>query len=208
METTFPGTQLVGDTMPSSVCPNQFWRLNITSSFPHSFLRQDMPGELGFDKSRPDWLIDHLRSSKMIPLAWRLYMYMYGENIVVREDELLGSWQLRPFSQISGIHPYSAMNMNIDWVEINTSMIMLRECHFPVSPPQSCEMSNFYTDKNFSLNFTPKRVICNWYVFATKLVNPGQSRSLLVWFATFVVRLDIFIEFGLNVNVPGLKLPN
>ena len=39
-------------------------------------------------------------------------------------------------------------------------------------------------------------------------VNPGQSKSLLDWFATFVVQLDIFIEFGLNVNVPGLKSPH
>ena len=48
-----------------------------------------------------------------------------------------------------------------------------------------------------------KCVIRDLFFFATKCVNPGQSKSLLDWFA----RLDIFIEFGLNVNVPGLKLP-
>ena len=35
-----------------------------------------------------------------------------------------------------------------------------------------------------------------------------NTKSLLDWFATFVVQLDIFIEFGLNVNVPGLKSPH
>ena len=52
-----------------------------------------------------------------------------------------------------------------------------------------------------------KRVIRDGYVFATKHVNPGQFKSLLDWFATFVIQF-IFIEFGLNVNVPWLKSPH
>ena len=43
-----------------------------------------------------------------------------------------------------------------------------------------------------------KRVIRDGYVFATKHVNPGKFKSLLDWFATFFVQLDIFIEFGLK----------
>ena len=66
-----------------------------------------------------------------------------------------------------------------------------------------------FTQTIFEFKILPqKRVIRDWYVFATKRVNPGQSKSLLVWFATFCVQLDIFIEFGLNVNVPGLKSPH
>ena len=60
----------------------------------------------------------------------------------------------------------------------------------------------FYTDKNLSSKFYPitrnSRLIC----FRDKSVNPGKSKSLLDWFATFVVQLNIFIKFGLNVNVP------
>ena len=70
---------------------------------------------------------------------------------------------------------------------------------------QSCEMSNVKCE--FKI-LPQKRVIRHWYVFATKSVNPGQSKSLWDCFATFVVQLDIFIEFGLNVNVPGLKSPH
>ena len=70
---------------------------------------------------------------------------------------------------------------------------------------QSCEMSNV----KFEFKILPqKRVIRHWYVFATKSVNPGQSKSLWDCFATFVVQLDIFIEFGLHVNVPGLESPH
>ena len=41
-----------------------------------------------------------------------------------------------------------------------------------------------------------KHVICDWYIFATNPVNPGQSNFVFIWFATFVVQFDIFIEFG------------
>ena len=36
-----------------------------------------------------------------------------------------------------------------------------------------------YTDNKLSLIFDPnkKRVICDWYIFATNPVNPGQSKS-------------------------------
>ena len=64
-----------------------------------------------------------------------------------------------------------------------------------------------YTDKNLSSKFTPK-TRNSWLIcFRDKTRKSGQSKSLLDWFASFVVQLDIFIEFGLNVNVPGLKLP-
>ena len=70
-------------------------------------------------------------------------------------------------------------------------------------------MSNFLHRQKCELKMLPqKRVIRDGYVFATKHVNPGQSKSLLNWFATLVVQLYIFIEFGLNVNVPGLKSPH
>ena len=70
-------------------------------------------------------------------------------------------------------------------------------------------MSIFLHRQQFELKILPqKRVIRDWYVFATKRANPGQSKSLWDWFARFVVQLDIFIEFGLNVNVPGLKSPH
>ena len=37
----------------------------------------------------------------------------------------------------------------------------------------------FYTDNNLSSKFYPKkRVIRNWYIFATKRINPGKSKSL------------------------------
>ena len=62
---------------------------------------------------------------------------------------------------------------------------------------QSCEMSNFLHGQKFEFKMLPQ-----------KRVNPGQSKLLLDWFATFVIQLDIFIEFGLNVNVPGLKSPH
>ena len=66
----------------------------------------------------------------------------------------------------------------------------------------------YFAEIKFEFKILPKKcVICDWYLFTTKRVNPGQTKSLLVWFATFSVQLDIFIEFGLNVNVPGLKLP-
>ena len=74
---------------------------------------------------------------------------------------------------------------------------------------QSCEMSIFLHRQQFELKILPqKRVICDWNVFATKRANPGQSKSLWDWFASFVVQLDILIEFWLNVNVPGLKSPH
>ena len=74
---------------------------------------------------------------------------------------------------------------------------------------QSCEMSIFLHRQKFEFKILPqKRVICDWYIFATKRVNPGQSKSFFIWFATLVVQLDIFIEFGLNVSVPGLKSPH
>ena len=77
------------------------------------------------------------------------------------------------------------------------------------APEQSCEISIFLHRQKIEFKMLPqKHVIHDWYVFATKRVNPGQSKSLLDWFATFVVQLDIFIEFGLNVNVPGLKSPH
>ena len=70
-------------------------------------------------------------------------------------------------------------------------------------------MSIFLHRQNLEFKILPQKcVIRDWYVFATKRVNPGQSKSLLVWFATFGVQLDIFIEFGLNVSVPGLKSPH
>ena len=70
-------------------------------------------------------------------------------------------------------------------------------------------MSNFLHRQKFEFKILPqKRVICDWYIFATKCVNPGQSKSFFIWFATLVVQLDIFIEFGLNVSVPGLKSPH
>ena len=65
-----------------------------------------------------------------------------------------------------------------------------------------------YTDKNLSSKFTPK-TRNSWLIcFRDKTRKSGQSKSLLDWFASFVVQLDIFIEFGLNVNVPGLKSPH
>ena len=73
---------------------------------------------------------------------------------------------------------------------------------------QSCEMSNFLHRQKFEFKILPqKRVIRDGYVFATKHVNPGKFKSLLDWFATFVIQF-IFIEFGLNVNVPWLKSPH
>ena len=72
---------------------------------------------------------------------------------------------------------------------------------------QSFEMSNFLHRQKCELKMLPqKRVIRDGYVFATKHVNPGKFKSLLDWFATFVIQF-IFIEFGLNVNVPWLKSP-
>ena len=66
----------------------------------------------------------------------------------------------------------------------------------------------YFAEIKFEFKILPKNcVICDWYLFTTKRVNPGQTKSLLVWFATFSVQLDIFIEFGLNINVPGIKLP-
>ena len=74
---------------------------------------------------------------------------------------------------------------------------------------QSCEMSKILHRQKFEFKILPqKRVICDWYVFATQRVNPGQSKLLLVCFATFIVQMDTFIEFGVNVNVPGLKSPH
>ena len=73
---------------------------------------------------------------------------------------------------------------------------------------QSFEMSNFLHRQKCELKMLPqKRVIRDGYVFATKHVNPGKFKSLLDWFATFVIQF-IFIEFGLNVNVPWLKSPH
>ena len=75
---------------------------------------------------------------------------------------------------------------------------------------QGCEMSIFLHRQKFEFKILPKkRVLRDWYVFATKHVNPGPSKSLLDWFATFIVQVDIFLEFGLNVNVPSwLKSPH
>ena len=84
--------------------------------------------------------------------------------------------------------------------------MICEESHVVVAIIQSCEMSIFLHRQKFEFQILPqKRAIRDWYVFATKHVNPGQSKLLLDWFATFVVQLDIFIEFGLNVNVPWLK---
>ena len=90
----------------------------------------------------------------------------------------------------------------------HTFKVAFSSCNY-VKLRQSCEMSNFLHRQKLEFKILPQiRLICDWYVFATKRVNPGQSKSLLDWFATFVVQLDIFIEFGLNVNVPGLKSPH
>ena len=52
------------------------------------------------------------------------------------------------------------------------------------------------------------RVVCGDSKGVHGWSRESQSKLLLVWFATFVVQLDIFIEFGLNVYMPWLKSPH
>ena len=82
----------------------------------------------------------------------------------------------KPYSdQLSVWGHFTAASTN----QIRTSLLGQTSWHLLSATDQSCEMSNFIHRQQIEFKIWPqKRVICDWYIFATNPVNPGQSKSL------------------------------
>ena len=113
---------------------------------------------------------------------------------------------LRPLSIIKVTHK-QLWNWHLQWIWHGAVTTMVRcngktqlydaivrcNCMMQLCNGQSCEMSNILHRQKFEFQILPQKcVIRDWYVFATKHVNPGKFKSLLDWFATFVIQFDIF----------------